>query len=284
MINSRDVFIGAEASYEDADIVMFGVDFDGTCSFRPGTRFGPSAVRKASYGLETFSWTTQDDLENYKIFDRGDLGCPMGDNQATQAMIKKTTETILKDGKFPFMIGGEHSISYPSIEAVYETYPELVVIQLDAHADLRETYMNNPLSHACVMHRVVKLLGSHRLIQWGIRSGTKEEFEFAKEHTILIDDSIENLVRAIKPLKDTPIYLTIDVDVIDPSLLPGTGTPEPGGITYKTFESVIKTLSHLNIVGLDVVECSPDYDHHGVSSVVVAKMIRQCLMMIGEKQ
>ena len=284
MINAKDVFMACESTYEEADIVMFGVDFDGTCSFRPGTRFGPSALRKASYGVETFSWSTQHDLEDYNIFDRGDLGCPMGDNVATQVMIKETTQTILKDGKVPFMIGGEHSITYPSVEAVHEVYPDLVVIQLDAHADLRETYMNNPLSHACVMHRVVNRLGSKRLIQWGIRSGTKEEYAFAQDHTILLPASVEALKEAISSLQATPIYLTIDVDVIDPSLLPGTGTPEPGGISYTMFEEVLSVLKELNIVALDVVELSPDYDHHGVSSVVVAKMVRQCLMMIGEKQ
>lgn len=284
MINTKDVFIGADATYDEAKIVMFGADFDGTCSFRPGTRFGPSAIRRASYGLETFSWATQQDLSQRAIFDRGDLNCPIGDTVGAHHLIKSVTHTIVKDHKIPFMIGGEHSITYPSVEAVHAFYPDLVVIQLDAHADLRPTYMNNPLSHACVMHRVVQLLGSKRVIQWGIRSGTHEEFEFAKAHTLLCDDSVEQLVRVIKPLQSTPVYLTIDVDVIDPSLIPGTGTPEPGGITYKTFESIIKVLSHLNIVGLDVVECSPDYDHHGVSSVVVAKMIRQCLLMLGEKQ
>jgi agmatinase len=283
MINTKDVYMSAEATYEEADIVMFGVDFDGTCSFRPGTRFGPSAVRRASYGLETFSWSTQNDLETLKLFDRGDLGCPMGDQQVTQAMIEETTATILKDGKVPFMIGGEHSISYPSIKAVYEVYPDLKVIQLDAHADLRETYMNNPYSHACVMNRVVKLLGSQRCIQWGIRSGTKEEFAFAQKHTLCLKAEVEALKEAVKDFSSTPIYLTVDVDVIDPSLLPGTGTPEPGGITYSMFEEVLKVLSPLNIVGLDMVELSPDYDHSGVSSVVVAKMVRQCLMMIGEK-
>jgi agmatinase len=283
MINAKDVYMSAESSYEDADIVMFGVDYDGTCSFRPGTRFGPSAVRRASYGLETFSWSTECDLETLSIFDRGDLGCPMGDSLETQRMIKETTAQILSDQKIPFMIGGEHSISYPSIEAVYEVYPNLKVIQLDAHADLRETYMNNPYSHACVMNRVVKLCGSQRLIQWGIRSGTKEEFAFAKEHTLCLKADVEALKNAIKDFGSTPVYLTIDVDVIDPSLLPGTGTPEPGGITYTMFEEVIQVLSSLNIVGLDMVELSPDYDHSGVSSVVVAKMVRQCLMMIGEK-
>jgi agmatinase len=283
MINSRDVFISAESTYDEADIVLFGVDYDGTCSFRPGTRFGPSAMRRASYGLETFSWSTGLDLETLNIFDRGDLGCPMGDSLETQKMIKETTVQILTDKKIPFMIGGEHSISYPSIEAVYEVYPDLKVIQLDAHADLRETYMNNPYSHACVMNRVVKLLGSQRLIQWGIRSGTKEEFAFAQEHTLCLKAEVEALENAIKDFGSIPVYLTIDVDVIDPSLLPGTGTPEPGGITYSMFEEVLKVLSPLNIVGIDMVELSPDYDHSGVSSVVVAKMVRQCLMMIGEK-
>ena len=284
MNNTKDVFMACESSYEEANIVMFGVDFDGTCSFRPGTRFGPGALRRASYGIETFSWSTQQDLEDYNIFDRGDLGCPVGDCVMTQTMIKETTKTILKDGKFPLMIGGEHSISYPSIEAVYEKYPNLVVIQLDAHADLRASYMNNPLSHASVMHRTVNLLGSGRVIQWGIRSGTKEEFAFAKKHTILLPASVEALKVAVSSLRTTPIYLTIDVDVLDPSLLPGTGTPEPGGITYSMVEEIYTVLGSLNIVGADVVELSPDYDHHGISSVVVAKMVRQLLMLIGEKQ
>ena len=281
MINKKDVFISCEATYDQAKIVMFGADFDGTVSFRPGSRFGPAAVRKASYGLETYSWHLEKDLEDIQVFDFGDLECPFGQVDATHQKIESFVNTLLHDNKLPLMIGGEHSISYPSIKAVSEKYPDLVLLQLDAHADLREDYFGVIQSHASVIRRTYPHIKPKQIIQWGIRSGTKEEHAFARANTILLAADVQALKDVMEQFKDKPVYVTLDVDVFDPSLIPGTSTPEPGGIDFHMFIEVCKLLQTHNIVAMDVVELAPDYDHSGVSSVVVAKVVRECLLTIG---
>lgn len=281
MNNKKDVFISCEASYQQADIVLFGADFDGTVSFRPGTRFGPSAIRKASYGLETYSWHLRKDLEDIRVFDFGDLEAGFGNVDVTHQKIYEFVLTVLKDQKIPFMIGGEHSISYPSIKAVSEVYSDLVVLQLDAHADLRQEYYGVSQSHASVMRRCYPLLKPKHLIQWGIRSGTKDEHEFALLHTNLLEADVKQLSEILEQFKDKPLYVTLDVDVFDPSIISGTGTPEPGGIDFKTFLEVCNVLKNSKIVALDVVECAPDYDHSGVSAVACAKVVRECLLTLG---
>lgn len=278
---STNPFIGCETPYDDADLVLFGSPFDGTTSFRPGTRFAGQAIRPDSYGLETYSPYLDKDLEDARIFDGGDLELPFGNTERVLQQIGTYSHQVLADGKKFLMIGGEHLVSLPSIRAAYDTFPDLHVIHIDAHTDLREDYMGEPLSHASVIRRCHDFLGDGRIFQFGIRSGMKSEFEWANTHTHLEKFTLTTLPEVVKSLKDVPVYVTIDLDVLDPGTFPGTGTPEPGGITYRELLDAIQELQSLtNIVAADVVELSPQYDPSGASTAVACKTIRELLLTL----
>lgn len=277
-------FIGCEKEYEDADIVLFGAPFDGTTSYRPGTRFAPSAIRNESYGIETYSPYQDIDLEDLHVFDSGDIDLPFGNPSRVLQRMETHTQKILQDKKIPFMIGGEHLVTLGAMRAIYQTYPDVHVMQLDAHADLRDDYLGEKLSHACVMRRIWEMVGDHRIYQFGIRSGERSEFAFAKQHTQMCRYDTHTLKDVIAQLQDVPVYVTIDLDVLDPSIFCGTGTPEAGGIFYQEMQAAIEALKPLHIVGLDVNELSPTYDASGVSTAVACKVIRELLCVIGGKE
>ncbi|GAA0736002.1 agmatinase [Clostridium oceanicum] len=273
-------FIGFDNEYDESNIVVFGSPFDGTTSFRPGTRFASSVMRGESYGLETYSPYLDMDLEDKAIFDAGDLELPFGNTEKVLRKINKFSKKILKDKKIPLMIGGEHLVSLPQVEAVYEKYKDIYVIHFDAHTDLRDEYMGETLSHASVMRRIWDFVGDNRIYQFGIRSGEKFEFNWAKEHTYLNKFNFNGLKEAVEKIKDKPVYITIDLDVLDPSVFPGTGTPEPGGVFFNDIMDAIKTMKGLNIVGADIVELSPHYDQSGVSNAVACKVLRELSLII----
>src|SRR5690554_2129311 len=282
MKNKKNTFIACEATYQKADIVMFGADFDGTVSYRPGTRFGPSEIRKASYGLETYSMALKLDLEHLKVFDAADLECVMGNVNAAHQQIYEFTKKVVNDGKVPLMIGGEHSCTYPAYHAVQEVFDDVMMIQCDAHADMRENYMNVKASHASVMYRLFEQ-EKNNLKQIGIRSATKQEHDMMIKHDTLLDDDSSTLQTFIESLKDRPLYVSVDLDVLDPCVLPGTGTPEPNGFSFNHLMECLTILFKGNVVGMDVMECAPDYDSSKVSSVVGAKVVREVLLMHGGK-
>lgn len=274
-------FIGCETSFEEASTVLFGIPFDGTTSFRPGTRFAMQAIRQDSFGLESYSPYLDRDLEEEAIHDGGDLDLPFGNTERVLSDIATYTKEVLDSDKKFLMVGGEHLVSLPTIEAAYEKYPDLHVIHIDAHTDLREDYMGEPLSHASVIRRCFDFLGDGRIFQFGIRSGLKEEFEWAKEHTYMEKFTIDTLPQIVQQLQDVPVYVTIDLDVLDPGTFPGTGTPEPGGITYKELLTGIAALQNLNqIVAADVVELSPQYDPSGASTAMACKTVREMLLTL----
>ncbi|KXZ39918.1 agmatinase [Alkalithermobacter thermoalcaliphilus JW-YL-7 = DSM 7308] len=274
-------FIGCEHSFDDADVVMFGAPFDGTCSFRPGSRFAGYRVRVESYGLETYSPYLDKDLLDKKVCDSGDLELPFGNKNRALDIIYEYSKQIIDANKKPLMIGGEHLVSISTIKALYEKYPDLVILHFDAHTDLREDYMGEPLSHATVIKRAWDLLGDNRIYQFGIRSGLKKEFDWANEgHTYLNKFDTSTLKDVVQKIKDKPVYVTIDLDILDPSIFPGTGTPEPGGIDFKEMIEAIELMSNLKIVGADVVELAPDYDPTGVSTAVACKVIREMLLCL----
>ncbi len=279
-VSRLDRFMGFDEEYENSDIVLVGVPFDGTVSYRPGTRFAPMAVRTESYGLETYSPYMDMDLEDYKLSDIGDIEFPFGNKDATLEVIKTVTREIVTDGKKPLVVGGEHLISFPVVESLYKKYPDLHIIHFDAHTDLREDYMGETLSHATVLKRIWDVLGDGKIYQFGIRSGTKEEFEWAKEHLYLEKFSADTLSSKVEELKGKPIYLTVDLDVLDPSVFAGTGTPEPGGITMREMLASLVSMKGLNFVGADVVELSPHYDASGVSTAVACKVIREVALLL----
>jgi agmatinase len=274
---SRD-WMGSTETMDAADWVMVGLPFDGTTSNRPGARFGPSAVREASWGLELYSPKLDASLDQVAYFDAGDLEFPLGNRDACLDQIRTTTREVLAAGKKWLGIGGEHLVTLPVIEAYLETYPNLVVIHFDAHADLRDDYLGEKLSHATVMRRIADLIGPSSLVQIGIRSGPQDEFAWMHEHRTLLKGMVE-LIRVAKALGDSPVFITVDLDVLDPSVLPGTGTPEPDGMTFGELTDWLARLRYLNIVGCDAVELAPHYDPSGVSSAVAAKVIRELLLL-----
>lgn len=280
-------FMSMDDSYEESKLVVFGAGFDGTTSNRPGTRFASSSMRPEFYGLETYSPILDLDMDDYKICDIGDLELSIGNTDTVLNEIYEGTKSIIKDNKVSFMIGGEHLVTLPAFKAVHEKYNDLYVLHFDAHTDLREEYNNNENSHATVIKRIWDIVGDNKIFQFGIRSGTKEEFEFALKykHTYMETHTINTFKEIVDKLENKNIYLTIDLDVLDPSIFPGTGTPEPGGVTYKEFEGIFKILknSNINLVGLDIVELSPDYDNTNVSTVTACKILRELALIVSDK-
>ena len=271
-------FLSATASFEESRIILLGCPYDGSASFRPGARFGPSAIRRASWGIETFSPYLQKDLARLKIQDMGDLELPLGEKRMALDLIRKGLRQILSHGKFPILLGGDHLITLPVVEELLTLYPGLHIVHIDAHTDLREDYLGESLSHSTVMKRVVDLLGKGRLFQIGIRSGTGEEFKLAKRMKSVVLPDRASLRSLVRHLRNQPVYVSLDLDVIDPSLLPGVGTPEPGGLTFEKLLLLLKELQFLHIIGFDIVELTPDYDPTQVSSVTASVILREMIL------
>ena len=275
-----ETFIGCDNTYEESKVVLFGAPFDSTTSFRPGTRFASKAMRSESFGIETYSPYQDGDLEDISVFDSGDLELSFGNTERALAQIEEHTAQILSDGKIPCMIGGEHLVTLGAVRAVVKQYPQLHVIHFDAHADLRDDYLEERLSHATVMHRVWDLVGDGKIFQFGIRSGDRSEFIWAKDHVFTNKFNLNGLEAVVEKLKGKPVYFTIDLDVLDPSVFPGTGTPEAGGVSFEELLSAMIAVSGLNIVGFDVNELSPVYDQSGMSTAVACKVLRELLIAI----
>lgn len=282
MNKNIETFIGCDCEYEDAEIVLFGAPFDSTTSFRPGARFGSAAIRHESFGLETYSPYQEKDLTDYAIFDSGDLELCFGSSEAALADIEKRADEILRDGKFPLMIGGEHLVTLGAVRAVLKKYPDLHIIHFDAHADLRDDYLGARLSHACVLRRCHDLLGDGRIHQFCIRSGERAEFEFAKTHTDMHPFSFDGLSELTEELKkqSVPVYFTIDLDCLDPSAFPGTGTPEAGGVTFVQLLSAITEVCRTRVVAADINELAPMLDPSGVSTATACKVLRELLLAL----
>ena len=272
-------FIAAEADFEEARAVIFGAPFDGTTSFRPGTRFGPGAIRAESDGIETYSPYQNKDLEDIAVFDSGDLLLPFGNTESVLEEICARTAEILEAGKMPVMLGGEHLVTLGAVRAMVQKYPELHIIHFDAHTDLRDDYLGERLSHATVIRRCHDLLGDGRIHQFGIRSGERAEWDFAFAHTDFHPFNVKDVLDVVLALgSDVPVYVTLDLDVLDPSLFCGTGTPEAGGVFFQDLEEALLALEALNVVGFDMNELSPHYDASGVSTAVACKVLREMLL------
>lgn len=280
-----ETFIGCDSSYEEAKIVLFGAPFDSTTSFRPGARFGSAAMRHESFGLETYSPYQDADLTDFAVLDSGDLELSFGSTESALADIESRAQTILKDGKLPFLIGGEHLVTLGSVRAVHKYYPDLHIIHFDAHADLRDDYLGTKLSHACVMRRCHDILGDGRIHQFCIRSGERDEFRFAEAHTDMHPLTLDGLKDTVNALKrdNTPVYVTVDLDCLDPSVFPGTGTPEAGGITFLQLLDAIRTAAQCNIAGADVNELAPMLDQSGASTAAACKVLREFLLALLNK-
>ena len=279
-----ETFIGCESSFEEASIVLYGAPFDSTTSFRPGARFGPSAMRHESFGLETYSPYQDKDLIDISVFDSGDLELCFGSSEIALSDIQKRAEEILKAGKFPLLLGGEHLVTLGAVRAAAAKYPDLHIIHFDAHADLRDDYLGAKLSHACVLRRCHEIVGDGHIHQFCIRSGEREEFQFASRHTDFHPFTFERLEETVRELKEkqVPVYFTIDLDCMDPSVFPGTGTPEAGGVSFLELLKAIRTVSQANLVGADVNELAPMLDVSGVSTATACKVLRELLLAIAK--
>ncbi len=273
------LYLGSRRDPAGCRVGLFGVPYDGTTSFRPGTRFGPGAIREVSSGLETYCPQLGRDLEELAFADLGAVAIPFGDPEPVVAAVREATQAVLNLGLAPLMLGGEHSISSGAVAAVATLHPDLVLVQLDAHADLRDTYLGSRHSHACAMRRCMEVLPSQTLLQIAIRSGTRTEFAELRQSGRLV--AIERMAEALQPLRGRPIYLTVDLDWFDPGVLPGTGTPEPGGFLWNHFAALVEELRHHRLVAADVVELAPQLDPSGVSAVLAAKVVRSLLLLLG---
>ena len=278
-------FIGADSTFEDSRIVIFGAPYDSTTSFRPGTRFGPAAVRSESFGIETYSPYQDRDLEtDVAVHDAGDLELPFGAPDRALAMIEAKADEILSAGKIPFLLGGEHLVSLGAVRAAVKKHPDLHIIHFDAHADLREDYLGVKLSHACVMRRCYDLLGDGRIWQFGIRSGTRDEFAFMREGHVTTEPFSVKTLSSLSFPEGTPVYLTVDLDVLDPSEFPGTGTQEAGGLRFTELLSALtEILRRFNVVALDNVGLSPGLDASGRSTALACKILREQLLSLARR-
>ena len=282
MERNIETFIGCDADYENAQIVLYGAPFDSTTSFRPGARFGSAAMRHESFGLETYSPYQDKDLTDYAVFDSGDLELCFGSAEQALRDIEARAAQILADGKLPLLFGGEHLVTLGAVRAAVKKYPDLHIVHFDAHADLRDDYLGAKLSHACVIRRCHDLIGDGRIHQFCIRSGDREEFRFAKEHTEMHPFSFGGLEECAAKLKESgaPVYFTIDLDCLDPAVFPGTGTPETGGVTFPQLLQAILKISETNVIGADLNELAPMLDPTGASTATACKTARELMLAL----
>ncbi|MGF2618278.1 agmatinase [Rossellomorea vietnamensis] len=280
---SGNVFIGSHPSYEDSQIVLYGMPMDWTVSYRPGSRFGPARIREVSIGLEEYSPYLDRELEEIKYYDAGDIPLPFGNPQKSIDIIEDYIDGLMKDDKIPFGMGGEHLVSWPVMKAVYKKHKDLAIIHFDAHTDLRENYEGEPLSHSTPIRKIAEHIGPQNVYSFGIRSGMKEEFQWAKENGMQISkfEVLEPLKEILPTLAGRPVYVTIDIDVLDPAHAPGTGTVDAGGITSRELLASIHEIarSEVNVVGADLVEVAPIYDASEQTANTASKLIRE--MMLG---
>ncbi len=282
---STGIFYRPPTALEEADIALLGLPWDGTVSNRAGTRFGPEAIRAATLGIEDYSPYQDRDISRLSIHDAGDPELPFGDTSACLRVIYEEYSAIASVKK-TVALGGEHLVSWPLIRFMHERYGEdLFVLQLDAHADLREHYLGVRHSHATVMSLAAELIGHENMAAVGIRSGTPDEWMLLRNNPRYFGGALgrplEDFDAFAHGLEDRKAYLTMDVDVFDPGVMPGTGTPEPGGVSFAEFVRLIRALQGVEIVGADIVELAPDYDNSGVSSALAGTALREILLLMG---
>lgn len=282
MNKNVETFLACGGEYERASVVLFGAPFDGTVSYRPGARFGPAAIRRESWGLESYSPYQDRDLADIVAFDAGDLELCFGNPARVLGEIEARSGAILDDGKVPFLLGGEHLVTVGAFRAAAARHPALRLVHFDAHADLRDAYLGESLSHACVVRRCHEVSGDGRIFQFGIRSGDRGEFQWSRlGHTEMRLFDTRGVPETVRRLEGFPVYLTVDLDVLDPAVFPGTGTPEPGGIGFEALRSAVTEIcGGCNVVACDVVELSPPYDAGGISAAAACKLVREMLLAI----
>lgn len=278
-LEKKAAFMGSSDRFDVCDKAIIGIPMDLTTSFRPGTRLAPYRIREVSEGIEEYSIYQDKSLEDINFYDAGDIAIPFGNVEESLKRIEEVTIELLQKGKKVFALGGEHLVSFPLIKAYSKFYPDLAVIQFDAHADLRPDYLGESFSHATVMRKVTGLIGTGNLFQLGIRSATREEMEYAVLNTNMYLNQLSSAIEEVKSkLKGRKVYITLDIDVLDPAFAPGTGTPEAGGFSSRELFEVLLVLKDLDIVGFDLVEISPPYEQNDNTSLLGAKILREVLL------
>lgn len=281
-LESEQGFMESCQDYEGSRMVLFGAPMDYTVSYRPGSRMAAQAIRRVSRVLEEHSLTQEKDLREIRFFDGGDLALPMGNVEKSLQIIEEAWKILLKEGKLPLMMGGDHLVTLPAVKAAAALYQDLAVLQLDAHADLRPHYLGEENSHASVMYRIYRETGVKDIYQLGIRSATSEELSFARQNTRFFPfDILKPLEKIKSELTQRPLYVTLDIDVVDPAYAPGTGTPEPGGCSSREILKAVYNLADFRVVGFDLVEVAPDYDSGQITSLLAAKIIREIILAHG---
>lgn len=268
---------------EDGAWGIIGVPFDSTTSFHGGARLGPFVVREASYGFEMFNIDFNSNI-NANFYDCGDSHVVPGNCSGTLEIVRSNVAELLKNNVFPIIIGGEHSVSVGAVEALKTYYGDLTIVHLDAHRDLADEFMGEEYSHGTVMKRIHEM-GVSELIQIGIRSSSIEEDSFVKKSDNIItfksrevENHIDNILYYLSQI-ETPIYLSIDMDVLDPSVAPSVGNPTPQGIKIKDIQDIIECLSVKNVVGMDVVETATDRLGE-ITAIAASKLIYDFLTVM----
>lgn len=279
---SGNVFIKSKQNYDEAQAVIYGMPMDWTVSYRPGSRFGPGRIREASIGLEEYSPYLDRELDDVNYFDAGDIPLPFGNAEKSLELIAGFIRQLLINGKIPVGMGGEHLVSWPVMKTVADNYDNLAIIHMDAHTDLREEYEGEPLSHSTPIRKIAEYIGPKNVYSFGIRSGMKEEFDWAKENGMQIHkfEVLEPLKKVLPTLEGRPVYVTIDIDVLDPAHAPGTGTVDCGGITSRELLASIHAIANsgVNVVGFDLVEVAPNYDPSEQTVNTASKLLREMIL------
>lgn len=282
-------FLGA-GTHARPQVILFGAPYDGTATFRRGSRHAPGAIRWASQSIETYSPALRRDLDDVALSDAGDLDLEHLPPEAAVDAVAARIATILGAGDtsgptrsgappIPMLLGGEHTVTLGAVRSLAQAHHDLAVVQLDAHTDLREEYEGRAISHATVMKRIAEIVRPEAIVGLGIRAGTRQEFALAAT----VQHSARSL--AIPPavwssLAARPVYVTIDIDAVDPSEAPGTGNPEPEGIGAGDLLAFVRRLGGLRVVGLDLVEVSPPYDPSGRTAVLAATIVREAVLAV----
>ena len=288
-VSPHNTFMGSLGSFDLARYVVIGVPFDGTSSYRPGARFGPRGVREASNNIEAYSLKAKKGLASGEIYDMGDVDVIHGNTKETLKRVELVAKEVLEVNKMPVLIGGEHTLTYGSKKELKDC---MSVIHFDAHMDLRDSYMGERLTHCTVMRRISEIVGIDAIIQFGIRSCSKEEYEFAEGKVTQFSsydiqaEGVQSIMGSIKNVISSfdGVYLTIDMDILDPAYAPGVGNPEPGGLSFSTLLELVLGISEASkkVVGLDVVEVVPKYDN-GSTAVCAAKIIFELLCALSSR-
>ncbi len=279
LVEKRLGFLGAVPDYDRCRGVVIGVPMDFTVTFRPGARLAPQRIREASDVLEEYSLALDEDLADHPFHDLGDVRLIWGNVVASLEAIEAVVARVAGDGKVPLLVGGEHLITWPAVRALARRHPDLAVLHFDAHADLRPDYAGERLSHATALRLVTEELPRGSVYQFGIRSATREEVAFAREHTHFFPGRVlESLKECLPRLAGRPLYVTVDIDVLDPAYAPGTGTPEAGGISSGELLEAVRALRGCRVIGFDLVEISPGLDPTERTVVLGAKILREAIL------